>query len=158
VLFETGAIVLHIAETRGGLLPGEAGARARAIAWMFAALSTLEPPLIDLSIALRVEQDQPWHADRLPLVKDRLRKRLADLEQRLGDGEWLEGDFPRSDLMVIDVLRRLGGTPLLGEFPPWPPMWRAARRGLPSSAPLPRSAVFQAAQEALAEGGQHPQR
>lgn len=117
VLFETGAIVLHIAETRAGLLPGDAGARARAIAWMFAALSTLEPPLIDLSIALRVEHKQPWHADRLPLVKDRLRKRLADLEQRLGDGEWLEGAFSAGDLMVIDVLRRLGGTPLLGEFP-----------------------------------------
>jgi hypothetical protein len=157
VLFETGAIVLHIAETRAGLLPGEAGARARAIAWMFAALSTLEPPLIDLSIALRVEQDQPWHADRLPLVKDRLRKRLADLEQRLGDGEWLEGDFsaerPDGDRRAAAAGRHAAAGRICSL-----PMWRAARRGLPSSAPLPRSAVFQAAQEALAEGGQFAQR
>lgn len=149
VLFETGAIVLHIAETRAGLLPGEAGARARAIAWMFAALSTLEPPLIDLSIALRVEHDQPWHADRLPLVKDRLRKRLADLEQRLGDGEWLEGDFSAGDLMVIDVLRRLGGTPLLGEFARLAAyVARGEARPAFQRAFAAQRAVFQAAQEA----------
>ena len=117
VLFETGAIVLRIAETHAGLLPEGADARARAIGWMFAAVSTIEPPIIDLTIAKLVEGDKSWRAERLPLVEDRIRDRLQPLSVRLGEGEWLDGAFNAGDLMVIDVLRRLSSSGLVGEFP-----------------------------------------
>ncbi len=82
-LFESGAIVLHIAERHAGLLPDDANARARAVGWMFAALSTMEPPIVDLGIAKLMERDKPWFADRLPLVEDRIRARLRELSDRL---------------------------------------------------------------------------
>ena len=116
-LFETGAIVLHIAQTHPGLLPEDANARARAIGWMFAALSTIEPPIIDLTIAKLVEGDKSWRAERLPLVEDRIRDRLQPLSARLGDADWLDGEFNAGDLMVIDVLRRLSSSGLVGEYP-----------------------------------------
>ena len=75
-LFETGAIVFHIAERHAGLLPDDANARARAITWMFAALSTVEPPILELGTARILEGDKPWTAERLPLVEDRVRDRL----------------------------------------------------------------------------------
>src|ERR1700741_1748303 len=92
-LFESGAIVLHIAERHAGLLPDDANAQARAIAWMFAALSTVEPPILDLSTARMVEGDKPWAQERLPLVRDRIRVRLAQLSARLGGADWLDGAF-----------------------------------------------------------------
>lgn len=117
VLFESGAIVLHVAERHGGLLPADTDARARAIAWMFAAVNTVEPPVLELATARLFERDKPWHAERLPLVEERVRGRLAPLSARLGDAEWLDGDFSAGDLMMVSVLLRLRASGLLDEFP-----------------------------------------
>jgi glutathione S-transferase len=117
VLFESGAIVLHIAQRHGGLLPLEANARARAIAWMFAAVNTIEPPILDLATANLLESDKPWHAQRLPLIQARIRDRLRPLSDRLGDADWLEGDFSAGDLMMVGVLRRLKRSGMLDEYP-----------------------------------------
>src|SRR6478735_16985 len=116
-LFETGAIVLRIAETHQGLLPDDAAARMHAIGWMFAAVSTIEPPIIDLQNTVIGERDKDWFEPRLALVKDRIRTRLAQLSDRLGEADWLDGDFTAGDLMVVDVLRRLKMSGLLDEFP-----------------------------------------
>ncbi len=117
VLFETGSIVLHIATRHAGLLPEDANARARAITWMFAAVNTVEPPILDLANARLLERDKPWSAERLPLVQDRVRGRLKPLSQRLGDGEWLDGAFSAGDLMMASVLLRLRSSGILDEFP-----------------------------------------
>jgi glutathione S-transferase len=116
-IFESGAIVLHIAERHAGLLPGEAGARARAITWMFAALSTMEPPILEREFSTMLERDQPWYPHRQPMLDDRVRVRLGELSRRLGDAEWLDNAFSAGDLMMVTVLRRLGGSPLLDEYP-----------------------------------------
>ncbi|MFL6756086.1 MAG: glutathione S-transferase family protein [Sphingomicrobium sp.] len=116
-LFESGAIVLHIAERHAGLLPDDANARARAIMWMFAALSTMEPPIVDRQIAVLLERDKNWHEERLPIVEDRIRDRLGQLSSRLGDAEWLDGEFSAGDLLMVEVLRRLSGSALLDEYP-----------------------------------------
>jgi glutathione S-transferase len=117
ILFETGAIILHIAERHAGLLPAEPNARARAIAWMFAAVNTVEPPLLELQNAKLLEHDKPWAAERLPLVRDRLRPRLEQLSTRLEDVEWLESAFSAGDLMMVHVLQRLKPSGLLYEYP-----------------------------------------
>ncbi|WP_205695662.1 glutathione S-transferase family protein [Conexibacter sp. SYSU D00693] len=117
VLFETGAIVLHVAERFGGLLPDDAAARARAITWMFAALSTVEPPILELVTVKFVEGDRSWAAERAPLVHDRIRVRLAQLSHRLGEAEWLDGAFSAGDLMMVSVLQRARPSGLLDEFP-----------------------------------------
>jgi glutathione S-transferase len=114
-LFESGAIVLHIAEHHAGLLPDDAGARARAIAWMFAALSTVEPPIVERSAATLIERDKPWYEARLPMLDERVRSRLTELAARLGDADWLDGSFSAGDLMMVTVLRRAG--PLLDDYP-----------------------------------------
>jgi glutathione S-transferase len=116
-LFETGAIVLHIAENHAGLLSQDANARARAITWMFAALSTMEPPILDLVNARIFEADRSWAAERVPLVMDRMRARLAQLSRRLGEAEWLDGAFSAGDLMMVSVLLRLRSSGLLDEYP-----------------------------------------
>src|SRR5688572_20111327 len=116
-LFETGAIVLYIAQGHAGLLPNDADARARAITWMFAAVNTLEPPILELTMARLFERDKPWHVDRLPLVEDRARNRLEQLSARLGDADWLDGAFSAGDLMMVSVLLRLRSTGILDEFP-----------------------------------------
>jgi glutathione S-transferase len=116
-LFESGAIILHIAERHAGLLPDDANARARAIMWMFAALSTMEPPIVDLQIAVLLERDKSWHEARLPIVEDRIRDRLGQLSSRLGDAEWLDGEFSAGDLLMVEVLRRLGASGMLDEYP-----------------------------------------
>jgi len=116
-LFETGAIVLHIAERHAGLLPGDASARARAITWMFAALNTVEPPILELGNARLLEGDKPWYAKRLPLVEDRVRGRLSQLSVRLGDADWLDGAFSAGDLMMVSVLLRLKASGMLDETP-----------------------------------------
>jgi glutathione S-transferase len=116
-LFESGAIVLYIAEHHGGLLPDDAHERARAITWMFAALSTVEPPILELVTARFAEGDKPWAEERLPLVKDRIRDRLVQLSARLGDADWLDGAFSAGDLMMVSVLLRLRPSGLLDEFP-----------------------------------------
>ena len=117
VLFETGAIVLHIAERHAGLLPDDADARARAIAWMFAAVNTVEPPILDLVTVKILEGDKPWSVERLPLVQDRIRQRLRQLSSRLGDADWLDGAFSAGDLMMVHVLLRLRLSGILDEFP-----------------------------------------
>jgi glutathione S-transferase len=116
-LFETGAIVLHLAQCHAGLLPEDANARARAITWMFAALSTVEPPILELVIAKIVESDKPWSKERLPLVQERIRNRLLQLSARLGDADWLDGGFSAGDLMMVSVLLRLRPSGILNEFP-----------------------------------------
>ena len=116
-LFETGAIVLHIAEHHAGLFPDDANARARAITWMFAALNTVEPPILELVTAKFAEADKPWAEARLPLVRDRIRDRLVQLSARLGDSDWLDGAFSAGDLMMVSVLLRLRPSGLLDEFP-----------------------------------------
>ncbi len=117
VLFESGAIVLHVAQRGGGLLPDDPHARARAIAWMFAAVNTVEPPILELSTAKFQEGDKPWSAQRLPLVMDRVRSRWAQLSTRLGPAEWLDGAFSAGDLMMVSVLLRSRPSGLLDEFP-----------------------------------------
>lgn len=117
-LFESAAIVLHVAERHAGLLPDDAAARARAIAWMFAAVGTVEPPIVERSMAMLLESDTPWHAERLPLLDERVRARLAPLSARLAAGDWLDGAFSAADLVMIAVLRRLHGTGLLEAAPP----------------------------------------
>jgi glutathione S-transferase len=117
VLFESGAIVFHIAERHAGLLPDDANARARAITWMFAALSSVEPPILDLVTARFLEGEKPWSKARLPLVVDRVHDRLKLLSARLGDAEWLDGAFSAGDLMMVSVLLRLKPSGLLGEHP-----------------------------------------
>ena len=116
-LFETGAIVLHIAQRHAGLLPDDPDARARAVAWMFAALNTVEPPVLELVTAKLVEGDRPWSGQRIPLVEDRIRTRLGQLSRRLGEAVWLDDDFSAGDLLMASVLLRLDVSGLLDGFP-----------------------------------------
>ncbi|MDC0714172.1 glutathione S-transferase family protein [Stigmatella sp. ncwal1] len=116
-LFESGAIVLHIAERHGGLLPEDANGRARAIAWMFAALNTVEPPIFDRSLVMILERDQPWYEHRLRALDDIIRKRLDDLSARLGGADWLDGAFSAADILMVTVLRRLQGSGILEAYP-----------------------------------------
>jgi len=116
-LFESGAIVFHIAERHAGLLPKDADARARAITWMFAALNTVEPPLVERGMAWLMERDKPWYEQRLPALEDRARKTLADLSIRLGDAEWLDGAFTAGDLMMVAVLFRAKPLGILEQYP-----------------------------------------
>lgn len=116
-LFESGSIIFHIAQRHMGLLPDDANARARAITWMFAAVSTVEPPILELQTLKFGEGDKPWFEQRLPLVKDRIRDRLRELSARLGDADWLDGAFSAGDLMMVHVLARLRPSGLLEEYP-----------------------------------------
>jgi len=116
-LFESGAIVFHIAERHAGLLPDDANARARAITWMFAALNTVEPPILDREIATLVEHDKTWYEERLPILEDRVRVRLGELSSRLGDADWLDDAFSAGDLLMVTVLRRLNGSGILEKYP-----------------------------------------
>ena len=116
-LFETGSIVFHIAERDAGLLPDDADARARAITWMFAALNTVEPPILDLATTRLLEGDKTWYEQRLPLVEERVRDRLGKLSGRLGDADWLDGAFSAGDLMMVAVLLRLKASGMLDEYP-----------------------------------------
>ena len=116
VLFESGAIVLHLAQRHEGLLPGNANGRARATAWMFAAVNTVEPPILELQTARFQEGDKSWSEERLRLIKDRSRVRLGELSDRLGDADWLDGEFSAGDLMMVSVLLRVRAPGLLDEF------------------------------------------
>ncbi|QWW69959.1 glutathione S-transferase family protein [Rhizobium sp. WYJ-E13] len=116
-LFESGAIILHIAERHPGLLPDDENARARAIAWIFAAVSTMEPVIVERETARFQEGKEPWYEERLAYVHERIRKRLGELSTRLGAADWLDGDFSAGDLQMISVLLRLEGSPLLDEYP-----------------------------------------
>lgn len=116
-LFETGAIVFHIADNHAGLLPDDANAKARAVTWMFAALNTVEPPIVELEQAEYVERGRSWYEQRLPIMEDRVRGRLDGLSRRLGDADWIDGAFSAGDLVMVMVLRRLEGSSLLEEYP-----------------------------------------
>ena len=117
VLFETGAIVLHVAERHAGLLPDDADARARAITWMFAALNSVEPPIVEREQAPYVERGEPWYGqERLAFLDDRVRIRLGQLSARLGEADWLDGAFSAGDLLMVTVLRRLEGSGILEEY------------------------------------------
>ena len=116
-LFESGAIVFHIAQRHAGLLPEEASARARAIGWMFAALNTVEPPILEREAARLLERDKNWYGERLPILEERVRVRLGQLASRLGDADWLDGAFSAGDLLMMTVLRRLSGSDLLAQHP-----------------------------------------
>lgn len=117
VLFESGAILLHIAERHAGLLPGDANARARAIMWMFAALNTVEPPIIEREMARYVEGDKSWYGERRLILDDRVRGRLSELSNRLAAADWLDNAFSVGDLLMVTVLRRLNGSDILEEYP-----------------------------------------
>lgn len=116
-LFESGAIVLHVANQQPGLLPADANGRARAVEWAFAALNTIEPPIMDYAIATLFEADKPWSRQRLPAVKARIDERLGELSDRLGSGHWLDGAFTAGDLLMVSVLRSLKGTDMLESYP-----------------------------------------
>jgi len=116
-LFESAAIILHIAQRHAGLLPADENARARAIAWMFAALSTVEPPIVERSAMVLMERDKSWYEERLRMIEDRVRARLGELSDRLGRADWLDGAFSAGDLLMVHVLRRLEGSGLLEEYP-----------------------------------------
>ncbi|MDR6817961.1 glutathione S-transferase [Neorhizobium sp. 2083] len=118
VLFESGAIVFHIAERRAGLLPDDPNARARAIAWMFAALNTVEPPIFDRTLVRILDRDEPWYEKRLSALEVSIRRRLADLSRHLGDADWLDGAFSAGDLLMVTVLLRLkASSGILNEYP-----------------------------------------
>lgn len=117
VLFEIGAIVCHLAQRHRGLLPDDPDARARAMAWTFAALNTVEPPIVELSMATVLESKKPWYEARLPMLKDRVRTRFQQLSARLGDAEWLDGAFSAGDLMMVSVILRARSSGLVDEFP-----------------------------------------
>ncbi|MBX4959317.1 glutathione S-transferase family protein [Rhizobium lentis] len=145
-LFESGAIVLHIAERHGVLLPEDAIGRARAIAWMFAALNTVEPPIFDHSLARILERDQPWYEQRLHALEGSIRKRLGSLAARLGDADWLDGAFSAGDLLMVTVLLRLKSTTILDEYPSLAAyVARAEARPAYQRAFAAQLAVFQAA-------------
>jgi glutathione S-transferase len=116
-LFETGSIILHIAQRHPGLLPDDENARARAITWMFAALNTVEPPIVEREAFTLTERDKPWYEARRPMLEDRVRTRLGQLSSRLGEAEWLDGDFSAGDLMMVTVLRRPSAANLLEDYP-----------------------------------------
>ena len=116
-LFETGGIIFHIAQRHAGLLPDDANARARAITWMFAALNTVEPPIVDRAIATLLERDKPWYEERLLILDDRVRVRLGELSSRLGDADWLDDAFSAGDLLMATVLLRLKASAILNEYP-----------------------------------------
>ncbi|TRB02879.1 MULTISPECIES: glutathione S-transferase family protein [Rhizobium/Agrobacterium group] len=117
VLFESGAIIFHIAESHAGLLPEEAGARARAISWMFAALSTMEPPIVEHFVTGSLERDKSWHDERLRMVDERIRRRLGELSRRLSAADWLDGAFSAGDLLMVSVLQRIISSGILDEYP-----------------------------------------
>lgn len=149
VLFESGAIVFHIAERHAGLLPDDANARARALTWMFAAVSTVQPPIVEFGMATILERDKPWFAARQPMLEQSVRARLDQLADRLGDADWLDGDFSAGDLMMVVVLRRLGSSGILGDYPSLSAyVARAEARPAFRRAFNDQLAVFKAASEA----------
>jgi glutathione S-transferase len=153
-LFESGAIVLHLAQRFPGLLPDDRVGRARATAWVLAALNTVEPPIWDWDLARMVERHQPWHAERQPMLEARIHTRLQELSQWLGTKDWLEGTFCIGDLMMVTVLRRLNGSGILDEYAS---LARYAARGEARPAFVrafeAQKAVFDASTELMAGRG-----
>ncbi len=115
-LFESGAIVLHLAQCHPGLLPDDADARARAIVWIFAALNTVEPPVVQHEELTYFETEKSWFAERLTAIEERVRDRLSRLSRRLGAADWLDGAFSAGDLMMVEVLLRLDGSGIVEDY------------------------------------------
>lgn len=149
VLFESGAIIFHIAERHAGLLPKEAGARARAISWMFAALSTMEPPIVEHFVTGFLERDKSWHDERIRMVDERIRRRLGELSRRLSGADWLDGAFSAGDLLMVSVLQRIISSGILEEYPNLSAyVARGEARPAYKRAFADQLAVFKAAQKA----------
>ena len=147
-LFESGAIILHIGDRHGGLWPSDPHGRARATAWMFAALNTVEPPILEREMPKYLERDESWYEARMPLLDRRVNQRLSGLSNWLGDREWLEGDFSAGDLLMVTVLRRLTGSGLLEPYPNLPPyIARAEARPAYQRAFADQLAVFNKAEQ-----------
>jgi glutathione S-transferase len=150
-LFESGAIVLHLAERHPGLLPDDADARARAIAWLFAALNTVEPPIVEFGLATILERDKPWYAARQPMLEQRVRTRLGELSTALGQAEWLDGGFSAADLFMVTVLRRLERSGIVRDYPNLAAyVARGEARPAYQRAFAAQLAVFEAAQQETA--------
>ena len=148
-LFESGAIILHIGDRHGGLWPSDPHGRARATAWMFAALNTVEPPILEREMPKYLERDESWYEARMPLLDRRVNQRLLELSNRLSDRAWLEGDFSAGDLLMVTVLRRLTGSGLLELYPNLPPyIARAEARPAYQRAFADQLAVFNKAEQA----------
>jgi glutathione S-transferase len=149
VLFESGAIIFHIAERHAGLLPKEADARARAISWMFAALSTMEPPIVEHFVTGFLERDKSWHDERIRMVDERIRRRLGELSRRLSGADWLDGAFSAGDLLMVSVLQRIISSGILEEYPNLSAyVARGEARPAYKRAFADQLAVFKAAQKA----------
>jgi len=116
-LFESGAIVWHIADRFPGLMPEGPAGRCRALEWLFAALNTVEPPIMDRAQMTIFEAMEPWSAPRLPGVDERITERLQETSDRLGTADWFGGSFSAGDLMMVSVLRIIEGEGLVEAFP-----------------------------------------
>jgi glutathione S-transferase len=116
-LFESGAIVLHIAERSSALMPAEANTRARVKTWMFAALNTVETPLQQLAVIDLFNAHEEWARLRRPTVEQQAIKRLGELARQLEGRLYLEGGFSAADLMMVHVLRLIRHTSLVAEMP-----------------------------------------
>jgi glutathione S-transferase len=148
-LFESGAIIVHLAERYPGLLPADANARARAIGWMFAAVNTVEPPIVERSAAFLMERDKSWYEERLVMLDANVRRRLDQLAAHLGDADWLDGDFSAGDLMMVHVVQRLASSNILDEYPTLRAyVARAEARSAYQRAFTAQAAVFTAGQTA----------
>jgi glutathione S-transferase len=117
VLFESGAIVLHIAQSSAALLPTDQAGRARATAWVFAALNSIEPFIMGLVDVDIFSREAPWAIESRPHWEGMVKKRLSDLAERLSGRNWLEDRFTVGDLMMATVLRILRHTDLVTSEP-----------------------------------------
>ena len=116
-MFESGAIVLHIAEQSEALMPRDAGGRARVQSWLIAALNSIEPAVQQLTEIDLFHSGAEWTKVRRPQVEDRVKSRLAALAAWLGDREYLEGRYSAADLLMVTVLRNLRHTDLVAQYP-----------------------------------------
>ena len=116
-LFESGAILLHLAIEDERLLPFDRNPRMRSVAWMIAALNSIEPIILQLLAIDIFNRGQEWTRERRPQVVEFLEARLGKLSDALGDKEWFEGRFTIGDLMVVAVLRQLRHTDIVAKFP-----------------------------------------
>ncbi len=117
-IFESGAIVLRIAERAGLLIPGDPQGRMKAIQWLIAALNSVEPMVMEIALNDLFEADRSWSAERRPVVLGYLDSRLEGLQAHLGNRTWLENEtFTVGDLMMVSVLGGLRGTGILDRFP-----------------------------------------
>jgi glutathione S-transferase len=116
-LFESGAILIHLGMQDDRLLPSDHAARMRGIAWLIAALNSVEPTIFPLLMINVFNRGEPWTDEARPKFMERINGRLKCVSEALGDKEWLEGRFTIGDLMLVTVLRQLRGTGVLHQLP-----------------------------------------